>query len=190
MECYMSSYINKLSGTLDGLSSSVVTSDGSRSASLAVNVSEFEYITIDGQRWGGMATDGAVCDHLENAIGKHVTVYYTEKKVGSLTKRLMVGIEVDNGGIESISTGVLEPSYKGIRLIWSSYTFVAFLFWTFIGGFISVAVAHFSNSNFFGFLLYFGVSALIIFGSIKLFKSRMGHVKEAVAFARKHCRVL
>ncbi len=38
----MSSYINKLSGTLDGLSSSVVTSDGSRSASLAVNVSEFE----------------------------------------------------------------------------------------------------------------------------------------------------
>lgn len=81
MECYMSSYINKLSGTLDGLSSSVVTSDGSRSASLAVNVSEFEYITIDGQRWGGMATDGAVSDHLENAIGKHVTVYYTEKKL-------------------------------------------------------------------------------------------------------------
>lgn len=186
----MLSYIKELSGTLDGLSSSVVTSDGSRSASLAVNVSEFEYITIDGQRWGGMSTDGAVCDHLERAVGKPVTIYYTEKKVGSINKRLMVGIDVENSGIESISTGVLEPSYKGVRLLWIVYTVLALILWGGFGGLISVGLSLFLKSSFLGFLIYFGGSALIIFGSVKLFKGRMAHIKDAVAFARKHCKVL
>lgn len=181
------SNIKTITGKLNGFSNGVAEILGANSLTKASSNVSYDYIEINEERWGNFILSGSVNDVFEKSVDKEVTINYVERKLNGITKRVVVGLEID-GKLETILVDDIEPAHKAVGMITNMLGLTMLVFWVFIGGFISFAVGM-NAGTILGYLTFFSGVALILFITSKIKKSRLKYSTEILEYARANNKI-
>ena len=180
--------IKSIEGTLNALSSSTVTSHGANAVIKAGNLTTFDYIEVDNERYGNFVFAGPLADTIEGAIDKKLTIQYHEPKNGNVKTRLVVGIQLDGERIEVINPVELEPVLTVYKAKYNVYMSLSLSAWMMIGGFLSFLVGEAVAAPL-GWVVFGGGFVGLFMLINKLKKSGTKDIREVIDFANKHNRI-
>lgn len=181
------SNIKTITGTLNKISSGVVTS-GSSIINKSMNLHEIDFIEINDERWGNFIVMGTIYDELINSQNKEITIHYIELKNSKINKRLIAGIQVENEKLNPILVDDISPILKSLKKSSLLNCLNAIFVWAFIGGFISIMVGY-STSIFIGWSIFVLGGIISLFLGKKTLSKTIKILKEVQNFAIKNNRV-
>jgi hypothetical protein len=180
--------IKTITGIINSLSVGASTVNGGSNFMKSNTKHEYDYIEIDGRRWGNVALSGSVNAKLTQSIGKKVTFHYIEDKKGGALQRIVAGIEGDDGVIEPILLDESKPVYNQMKLVHYLYLKVYFGLWALIGLFVTKIVVAESAGEVVGWVTY--LAGFWVMYLLSPMRKILPKIKLLLVFSKTHNRIV
>lgn len=145
-------------------------------------VNIYDYVEIDGTKYGNMQIPDVINRHLIDGIGKEFTLDYMEVMERSTPKRTVLGVKTKDGKFDHVSDIEMRPALTAMKVIYGLNMFTYSIFWTIFGGIIALVTYFMTRSTNTAYMVlilgYIVVIALTTVANM----NRMGPIKEALAY--------
>ncbi|MBH0017881.1 hypothetical protein [Pseudoalteromonas sp. NGC95] len=173
---------------LKGKLTDITASHREETDKTTVNI--YDYLEIDGVKYGNMQVPEVINRHLVHGVGQEFTIDYMEVKERSIPKRTIVGITTEGGKFDHISDIELKPAITAMKAMFTMQLISFSLLWIIVGGIGSLITYFMTRSEAAGYLVFIvGFIAVITLISMANLKA-LGPVQEALEYVKKRKKII
>lgn len=149
-------------------------------------VNIYEYLEIDGVKYGNMQVPDVINRHIVNGVGKYFEFDCLEVKTFNTQKRTIVGVKTEDGKFDHISDAELKPALTAIKAIFALYMGSFSLVWVIVGAILSLLTLHYTKSEFAAWSVFAAGFVVIFMIFNKLKKKAVSPIKAALDYVKEH----
>ncbi|MBH0018282.1 hypothetical protein I6F43_16050 [Pseudoalteromonas sp. NZS71_1] len=150
----------------------------------------YDYLEIDGVKYGNMQVPDVINRHLVHGIGEEFTFDYIELKERSTLKRTILGITTEAGKFDHISDVEIKPALTAMKVVFTMQLISFSLLWIIVGGVGSLITYFMTKSEDAGYLLFIGGFIGITTLAIRSNNKRLAPLHKVLEYVKERKQII